>query len=200
MNDKLEVAQKQIMQAIHNVQQQADYIKRESDGQVGSGKFKYANLTSTWEAVKQLLKENGIVVYQSPTNGIGGVGGNLFKTTLFHLESGESVTEVMGMVITRQDPQAFGAAITFYRRYMLTSMLGLIPDDDNDAREHRLATLQQKQTIVGAVKLTFGEPDKEMTPQQINETIENVIGKHPSNIREDEADNVVDLIKSYKDK
>lgn len=197
MKEQLE--QTKIMQAIHNVQQQAEYIKRESDGQVGQGKFKYANLTSTWEAVKQLLKQEGIAVYQSPTNGYGGMSGNLFKTTLFHLESGESVTEVMGMVITRQDPQAFGAAITFYRRYMLTSMLGLIPDDDNDAREHRLATLQQKQQIVGAVKMTFGDPDKEMTPQQINETIENVIGKHPSNIREDEADNVVNLIKSYKD-
>jgi hypothetical protein len=188
----------EIMLAIQNVQQQAEYIKRESDGQVGQGKFKYANLTSTWEAIKQLLKENGLVVYQTPTGGVNGSGGNLFKTTLYHLPSGQSVTETMPMVLTRQDPQALGAAITFYRRYMITSMLGLIPDDDNDAREQRLATLEQKKRIVGAVKETLGDKDTEWRPEQINTTIENIIGKHPSLIREDEADNAVDLIKSYK--
>lgn len=183
-----------IMQAIQNVQQQAEYIKRESDGQVGQGKFKYANLTSTWEAIKQLLKENDIVVYQTPTGGSGGGMGNLFKTTLYHLKSSQSVTEIMPMVLTRQDPQALGAAITFYRRYMITSMLGLIPDDDNDAREQRLATAQQKLQIVGAVKLTFPDISE---PEHINKTLENIVGKHPSLIREDEADNVIALIKAY---
>jgi hypothetical protein len=191
------IPQQKVMQAIQNVQQQAEYIKRESDGQVGQGKFKYANLTSTWDSVKQLLKENNLVVYQTPTLGSHGISGNMFKTTLFHLPSGESVSEEMPMVITRQDPQALGAAITFYRRYMLTSMLGLIPDDDNDAREHRLATAQQKLQIVGAVKLTFPEIT---SPEQINTTLENIVGKHPSQIREEEADNVVNLIKAYKDK
>jgi len=191
------------MQAIHNVQQQAEYIKKESNGQVGAGKFKYANLVSTWEAVKQLLKNEGITVYQAPVNIIpttsGSItAGNYFKTTLYHNKSGESVTEYMSMVLTRQDPQAMGAAITFYRRYMLTSMLGLIPDDDNDAREQRLATAQQKLQIVGAVKLTFTEHDGDWKPEQINQTIENIIGKHPSQIREDEADNVINLIKAYK--
>jgi len=195
MTELKNVPQQQVMKAIQNVQQQAEYIKRESDGQVGQGKFKYANLTSTWEAIKQLLKDNDLVVYQTPTNGSSGLSGNLFKTTLFHIPSGESVSEEMPMVITRQDPQALGAAITFYRRYMLTSMLGLIPDDDNDAREHRLATAQQKLQIVGAVKLTF--PDI-TTPEQINTTLENIVGKHPSQIREEEADNVVNLIKAYK--
>lgn len=194
-----EPTNKKIMAAIQSVQQQAEYIKKESSGQVGNGKFKYANLTSTWDAIKQLLKDNGIVVYQSPTFSAGnGVTGNYFKTTLYHVESGESVTETMGMIITRQDPQALGAAITFYRRYMLTSMLGLIPDDDNDAREQRLATLQQKQQIVGAVKLVFAK-DEEWKPEQINQTIEDIIGKHPATIREDEADNVINLIKSYKE-
>lgn len=183
------------MQAIQNVQQKAEFIKKDSDGQVGQGKFKYANLPSTWLAVKQLLKENDIVVFQSPTSTYNGTTGNLFKTTLYHTTSGESVTEVMGMIVTRQDPQALGAAITFYRRYMLTSMLGLIPDDDNDAREQRLATVEQKKKIVGAVKLVF--PDIS-TPDQINSTLENIIGKHPSQIREEEADNYLGLIQAYK--
>jgi len=188
-----------IMHAIFNIQQQAGYIKRESEGQVGaSRKFKYANLTDTWETIKQLLKDNQIVVYGSPTSrDENGSAGNYFKNTLHHLPSGEEKTEYMMMVLTRQDPQAVGSAITFYRRYMTTAQLGLIPDDDNDAREQRLATAQQKMQIVGAVKETFPQ-DIEWKPEQINQTIENIIGKHPSLIREDEADNVVDLIKAYR--
>lgn len=187
--------QEKIMKAIQAVQQGADYIKKDSSGQAGAGKFKYANLTSTWDAIKQLLKDNDLVVYQSPTyESSGGHTGNFFKTTVYHTESGESITETMPMIFTKQDPQAIGAAITYYRRYMITTMLGLIPDDDNDAREHRLATAIQKKRIVGAVKMVF--PDINM-PEQINTTLENIIGKHPSFIREDEADNVIDLIHAY---
>lgn len=189
-----------IMQAIFNVQQKAEYIKRNAEGQVGaSRKFKYSNLIDTWETVKQLLKDNEIVIYGSPTSvDANGHAGNFFKNTLHHIPSGEEKTEYMMMVLTRQDPQAVGAAITFYRRYMTTSQLGLIPDDDNDAREQRLATAQQKMQIVGAIKETFPQ-DEEWKPEHINQTIENIIGKHPSLIREDEADNVVNLIKAYRD-
>ena len=187
-----------LMEAIFNIQQNAEYIKKETSGQVGQGRFKYANLTSTWDSIKQLLKENQIVVYGSPTSRDGaGSSGNFYKNTLHHIPSGESITEYMAMVLTRQDPQAVGSAITFYRRYMTTAQLGLIPDDDNDARQQRLATAQQKIQIVGAVKETFTN-DGEWKPEQINQTIENVIGKHPSQIREDEADNVIDLIKAYR--
>lgn len=185
-----------LMEAIQNVQQQAEMVKKNADGQVGQGKFKYANLAETWLTVKQLLKDNGIVVIQSPTSTSGTSQGQFFKTTLHHIPTGEEMTEIMGMVLTRQDPQALGAAITFYRRYMLTSMLGLIPDDDNDAREHRLATLEQKKKIVGAVKLVY--PDLTTTPDSINQTLQNILGKHPAEIREDEADNAIELIQSFK--
>lgn len=190
-----------IMQAIFNVQQGAGYLKKDSQGQVGQGKFKYTNLTGTWEAIKQLIKDNQIVIYGSPTSHDGqGHTGNYYKNTLHHIPTGEEQTEYMAMVLTRQDPQAVGSAITFYRRYMTTAQLGLIPDDDNDAREQRLATYEQKKKIVGAVKLTFaGAEDAEMLPEKINSTIESIIGKHPTQIREDEADNIIDLIKSYKD-
>lgn len=183
----------EIMKAIKNIQQKADPIKKNATGQVGSRTYKYNNLNDTWETIKVLMDENDLVVYQAPMTTQS--GGTMFKTTLYHTESSQFITEVMPMILTKQDPQGIGAAITYYRRYMITSMLGLIPDDDNDAREHRLATAEQKMQIVGAVKLIF--PD--MTePAQINTTLENIIGKHPSKIREDEAKNVIELVKAYK--
>lgn len=192
------VDNKKIMGAIMNVQQAAKAIQKTSEGQVGTRKYKYANLNDTWESVKQLLKDNGLVVYSSAVANTPHLNsGNFFKTTIYHVESGESVTEYMPMVLTKPDPQGVGAAITYYRRYMLQTMLGLIPDDDNDAREQRLATLEQKKKIVGAVKLTFSEAEG-WKPEQINSSIENIIGKHPSQIREDEAEEVINLISSYK--
>src|SRR5579885_1806930 len=147
---------KNIMKAIPNVQQNADPVKRESTGQVGQRQYAYANLVSTWETVKDLLKDNHLVVVQSPVTSQNNVGG-FFETTIYHTESGEWLSEVMQMVLTRDDPQAIGAAVTYYRRYMLTAMLGLIPDDDNDAHDQRLATQQQKAQMIGAVKQIYPE-------------------------------------------
>lgn len=185
----------QLMLAIKNIQQKADPIKKNATGQVGSRQYKYNNLNDTWETIKVLVDDNDLVVYQSPF--YSNNGGTMFKTTLYHTASNQFITEVMPMILTKQDPQGIGAAITYYRRYMLISMLGLIPDDDNDAREQRLATAEQKLQIIGAVKLSF--PEANHTPEYINTTLENIVGKHPAKIREDEVKNVIDLVKAYKD-
>lgn len=183
----------EIMKAIKTVQQGAEYVKKGAKGQVGTRQYDYANLLGTWEAIKDLLNQAQLVVIQSPTTGANLVG-NFFQTTIYHTISGEYITEIMQMVIQREDPQAIGAAITYYRRYMVTSMLGLIPDDDNDAQQHRLATAEQKAKIVGAVKQIFPEVE---THKDVIETIQNIVGKHPSRIREDEAEQAISSIKAF---
>jgi hypothetical protein len=183
-----------IIPAIHAVQQQAGTIAKTTAGQVGTRSYKYANLNDTWEAVKGLLAQNKLTVIQSPTSGPQTIG-QFFETTIYH-ESGEWIQETMQMTLQRDDPQAIGAAITYYRRYMLTSMLGLIPDDDNDARDHRLATAQQKVRIIGAAKQVYPELAV-AKPEVIVATIQNMTGKYPGNIREDEAEDMINLIKSF---
>lgn len=180
------------MGAIFSVQQNASPIKKSATGQVGSRQYKYNNMNDTWDTIKGLMKDNNLVVYQAPTNEIN--GSYSFKTTLYHVPSAQFITEVMPFIITKQDPQGIGSAITYYRRYMIVSMLGLIPDDDNDAREQRLATAQQKLKIVGAVKQSLGITE----PGKINSALLDIIGKHPSKILEGEADNVIELVKAYK--
>jgi hypothetical protein len=184
---------KELMLAIKNVQQNAGSIAKTTKGQVGTRTYNYANLNDTWETIKDLLNNNHLVVVQSPVTAENNVGG-YFETMIYHTESEQYVIKRMQMVLQREDPQAIGSAITYYRRYMLTSMLGLIPDDDNDAREHRLATAEQKGRLVGAIKDVYPEIDR----GKITEAIQNITGKHPSNIREDEADRYTDLIKAYK--
>lgn len=181
------------MEAVGNVQQSVPVIKKESTGSTGSRGYKYATLKQTWQAAQAAIKQNDLVVSQSPT--AGEHGGMYFETTIFHTKSGEWINNVMTMTITKDDPQSIGAAITYYRRYTLTSMLGLIADDDDDATEHKLATSQQKGKIVGAIRQYFPEAK---TPSDINKVLNDIVGKHPSYIREDEADRIVGLVASYK--
>lgn len=191
---------KNIMNAIHSVQQNAGTVSKATKGQVGTRTYRYANLIDTWDAVKGLMGREKLVVIQSPTIGdsdsgaVQTVGRNFFTTKIIHVESSEWIEETMEMILQRSDPQGIGAAITYYRRYMLTSMLGLIPDDDNDAKDHRLATAQQKQRLMGAVKQVWPEVTK---PEDIVRTIQNICGKFPGNIREDEAEDMISLIKAF---
>lgn len=185
---------KELMTAIQKVQQSAGEVAKTSTGQVGTRTYKYANLNDTWDTVKALLQQNNLVVTQSPTSGNSSIG-QMFTTTIYHTESEQWMTETMQMTLTKQDPQGIGSAITYYRRYMITSMLGLIPDDDNDAREQRLATSAQKARIVGAVKGAY--PDLKKS-DEIVQTIMNIVGKYPGNIREDEAEGAIALINAFK--
>jgi hypothetical protein len=182
-----------LIQAIHNVQQTVGIIQKGSKAQVGTRIYKYADLKDVWEAVKPVLAQNGLTVVQSPSIAQGGYS---FVTTIHH-KSGESIKESMPFIIGKDDPQSIGSAITYYRRYMLMSMLGLVADDDTDAKEHRSATAEQKMKLVGAAKLILGD---DVTPDKIISTIQGITGKHPSNIREDEADRMVDLVKAFKGK
>lgn len=184
----------EVMKAIHNVQQSVPPLKRDSEGSTGQRTYKYTTLDKVWEAASGALKSEGLSVVQSPTTGENYVG-NLFQTTIFHLESGEWIREIMNMQTSKDDPQGIGSAITYYRRYMLVSMLGLIVQgDDNDAADHKLATAQQKAKLIGAVKQIF--PDIHSQTDIIS-TIQNIVGKHPSYIRESEAADALALIKAF---
>lgn len=186
----------ELMTAIKAVQQGATPVQKGAKGQVGTRAYMYANLVDTWDTIKDLMNQNDLVVIQSPTVAENNVG-SFFETMIYHTKSGEWIGERMQMILQRDDPQAIGAAITYYRRYMLTSMLGLIPDDDNDAKDHRLATAQQKSQMVGAVKQIYPELE---SPKDTIETIQNILGKHPSRIREDEAQEAIDSIKAFSAK
>lgn len=108
-------------------------------------KSTYADLPTVMEVVKTPLNEAGIVVLQPATNRDGK---NFITTTLVHAESGEwmeSETEVV--TAKANDPQAFGAAQTYARRFGLQAML-FIPaeDDDGNTAAGRTSTSSTKTT------------------------------------------------------
>lgn len=182
---------KNLMVAIQNVQQNVPVIKRASKGQVGTRSYKYADINDVWDTIKPELKKNMLTILQSPEQTSFG---QLFTTLIFHTDSEEWIESSMPLVLQRDDPQGMGSSITYFRRYMVMSMLGLTSDEyDSDASEHRLATAEQKARIVGAVKLAFPGIDK----GKIVPAIQDIVGKHPSMIRSEEVDNVIGLIKAF---
>lgn len=91
-------------------------------------KSKYADLPSVIDAVKVALNDAGI----SFTQTAGGMENlHLKLTTRLMHESGEWIEDTMMMPMVKQDPQGYGSALTYARRYSLAAITGLYQDDDD---------------------------------------------------------------------
>ena len=91
--------------------------------------YKYADLTSILQAIQKPLLENGLSISQPM---IETDGKTILETVLFHI-SGEWLRGEMLLHPVKDDPQAQGSALTYARRYSLSSILGISADDDDDA-------------------------------------------------------------------
>ena len=90
-------------------------------------KSKYADLEEVINCAKIPLSDNGLSISQFPVSEDGKAGVN---TILMHT-SGEFMESTLLLACTKQDPQAYGSAITYARRYAYQSVLG-IPSEDDD--------------------------------------------------------------------
>jgi hypothetical protein len=89
---------------------------------------RYAGLDSVWEAIRPALTENGISVVQAPS----AVGKTVSMTTLLLHASGQWIKNA-GLSTEARDasPQAIGSGVTYLRRYDLSAMAGVAPEDDD---------------------------------------------------------------------
>lgn len=93
---------------------------------------RYSTLAGVQEVALPALAKYEIAVLQSV-----GVewqdSGPLVKVgcTLFHAPSGEFVVNDIPLRPVKADPQGIGSAITYGRRYLLMTMAGLAPEDDD---------------------------------------------------------------------
>lgn len=93
--------------------------------------YKYASLGEIFKVINPLLAKHGLGFTQI-------VEGNQLTTIVFHSETGEAISgtadipqgvQLKGM----NDFQVMGSALTYLRRYHISSMLCLITDSDIDA-------------------------------------------------------------------
>lgn len=91
-------------------------------------KSKYADLGACLEAVDAALLDNGIAVYQETFEDPTGV---TVETVFLH-ESGETLRSgKLHVPAAKQDPQGYGSALTYCRRYSLMAACGIAPEDDD---------------------------------------------------------------------
>lgn len=91
-------------------------------------KSKYADLAACIEAVIDALNANGIALVQRTHDSDNGIA---IETTLIH-ESGEMISGgILHVPASKQDPQGYGSALTYARRYSLMAACGIAPEDDD---------------------------------------------------------------------
>lgn len=119
--------------ALAKAQATFEAVKRDKTVKVetrtgGSYSFTYADLESIWSAIRKPLAENGLCVTQSlePVD-----GKTYLATTLMHA-SGEWIKSLYEVGAPSSDPQRFGSALTYGRRYSLTALVGIVSDEDDD--------------------------------------------------------------------
>lgn len=89
---------------------------------------KYAALDACVEAVLDALNENGIMLMQQTHLCEDGV---IVETTFIH-ESGEVMSGgKLHVPAAKSDPQGYGSALTYARRYSLQAACGIAPEDDD---------------------------------------------------------------------
>jgi len=91
-------------------------------------KSKYADLPSVWESAIP-FRENGIAITQSPMDAPDEY--IVLDTQLTHV-SGQWMRSRLKIRVAKNDPQGYGSALTYARRYALGCMTGIVTEEDDD--------------------------------------------------------------------
>lgn len=110
----------------------------------------YADLASVWQACREPLTKNGLSVMQRPVSEGNRVG---VITTVLH-SSGQWMESTLWTVPQQAGPQAMGSCITYLRRYSLSAVAGVAPDDDDGNAASPRG--KGRETVDPAYKATVG--------------------------------------------
>lgn len=92
--------------------------------------YTYADLPKIISTIMPLLQKHNLCFSQP-------IMGTQLRTIIYHTETGESlesITDIPVIDLSKMNRyQSFGSGITYYRRYALSSILGIVTDKDNDA-------------------------------------------------------------------
>lgn len=127
-----------IAPALLKVQQSLEAIAK--TGNNPHFRSSFATVNDVLEAVKEPCNKNGIVILQMPAmatlfpDSDEGEESTLFVlnlTTRLQHSSGEYIESTASIPLAKSDPQGFGSALTYGRRYALQAALGLQAEDDD---------------------------------------------------------------------
>ncbi len=120
-------------------------------------KSKYADLASVRDSATPVLNKNGLAVIQPAEGGHESVS---VTTRLIHT-SGEWMESTLTIKPDKPNAQGVGSAITYARRYMFMSLVGIAPEDD-DGNEATKTSSEPKYERPKPVPTPSKHPDSEM--------------------------------------
>ncbi|CAM6005666.1 unnamed protein product [Sphagnum balticum] len=118
-------------------------------------KSKYANLANVIDAAKKPLADNGLAVFQSTDTD---ENGKVFLITILSHSSGEWISGKYPIAPIKQDPQGYGSAFTYARRYAFSAITGIAADDD-DGNAASQPKPEQKRAAPGSMSRTIKPPE-----------------------------------------
>ena len=144
---------KNLFKSLATFQQEVPVIHKATQGYG----YSYADLPKIFEVINPLLQKHGLGFTQTLNTK---EGTTYLCTTVFHVESGEcldSMVEIPNVALKgMNDYQSFGSGVTYYRRYALSSALGLVTDKDTDASGEQVKDepVQKKKAKIDATRFS----------------------------------------------
>lgn len=120
---------KKFMQVLNEVPN----FSTDETANAGSRTYKYLNLATLLKNIKPIFEKHDIAFSQKVTFDGTGDGRQILgtvETVIF--DENEQQTVCSYPFFVTGDPQQVGSAITYARRYSLTTVLGIFPDKDDD--------------------------------------------------------------------
>tara|TARA_R110002012_G_scaffold246553_1_gene422104 strand:- start:247 stop:963 length:717 start_codon:yes stop_codon:yes gene_type:complete len=155
MNDKL-------IDALIKAQQEIDHVVQDASNPFF--KSDYASLKEVFDSVKQHLNNNGIYVQQISHENENGAT----IETVFYGHGDKMSSGKVSIPVAKHDPQAFGSALSYAKRYSLLMACGVATkkeDDDAEAAMRRNANKSvpktKKKTPKGEFKIV-GKNDNDI--------------------------------------
>lgn len=153
-----------IYKALAAFQNECPLIKKDRNNDFA--KFKFVDLTDVVLAIKPILHKHGLAFFQTTEQTDQGT---ILSTTVFHVETGEDITATMALPTDVELKgmnryQVIGSAISYIRKYQLTSLLGIVSDEksiDELKPEKKKPKLSDEQFEKALVAIENGKFTKE---------------------------------------
>lgn len=173
-------------------QAQAAFGRAAKDSANDHFRTKYVSLSAALDAVLPALNANGLALTQHTYVADSGVV--MLRTVLWHV-SGEWLAADYPLMPAKADPQGYGSAMTYARRYCLMALTGIAPADDDDgtaasfARDDR-SRGKQRRGVAHVPPGSIGPGDRP-APMIVGASIDDAIAHWSDQI--DAAASVADL-------
>lgn len=116
-----------LAEGLVKVQSAIDDPKKNRKADAGAKQYRYADLPTVLDAIREALPDTGLAFLQLPCE----LDGQPAVMTLLTHTSGEFVETIALLRPQQAGPQAVGSALSYARRYALLSLFGIAAEDDD---------------------------------------------------------------------